>query len=368
MFEIKADFPIQAANSTSEAGAGPSVDPHPVPSVDPHPVPTSDRQTEPVKKIHEISTLDAEVTGKLHAVPTRSRETEAADKPHGDPSSDSERPEKIRSVPIHRRPDLLAPCADLVNSEWQRSRAARVHSLQKSCPEFPVCLVLLRGSGDAERLLGHARLSRVVGHGGSLFVESVVVSRAERGRGYGRTLMEETERYARSRGFRRLCLTTHDKQRFYGHLGYVLSAPVQSAGAMTTFVPMEMLLRFSRMPGGEASAGTQTQTKMDAQMPQRNGDSGDACVGPSPSSLPPPLPPPPPPPPPPASIPPPPPPLLPPPPPPPPPPPASIPPPPPPSIPPPPPQSAGLQVVQTLTETPYRDAKGVSIFWMHKDI
>ncbi|XP_078144191.1 N-alpha-acetyltransferase 80 [Centroberyx gerrardi] len=312
--------PTASANSTLEAGDGPDVDLHPVP--------TSDCQTEPVKKIHEISTWDAEVTEELHAVPTRSRKTEAADKLHEDPSSDSEHPEKIRAVPIHRRPDLLAPCADLVNSEWQRSQAARVHSLQKSCPEFPVCLILLRGSRDTERLLGHARLSRVVGHGGSLFVESVVVSRAERGRGYGRTLMEETERYARSRGFKRLCLTTHDKQHFYGHLGYVLSTPVQNAGAMTTFVPMEVLLRFSRMPGGEASAG---------------------------------------PPPPPASIPPPPPPLL---LPPPPPPPASIPPPPPPSIPPPPPppQSAGLQVVQTLTETPYRDAKGVSIFWMHKDI
>uniref|UniRef100_UPI003AAF118E N-alpha-acetyltransferase 80 n=1 Tax=Centroberyx gerrardi TaxID=166262 RepID=UPI003AAF118E len=346
--------PTASANSTLEAGDGPDVDLHPVP--------TSDCQTEPVKKIHEISTWDAEVTEELHAVPTRSTKTEAADKLHEDPSSDSAHPEKIRAVPIHRRPDLLAPCADLVNSEWQRSQAARVHSLQKSCPEFPVCLILLRGSRDTERLLGHARLSRVVGHGGSLFVESVVVSRAERGRGYGRTLMEETERYARSRGFKRLCLTTHDKQHFYGHLGYVLSTPVQNAGAMTTFVPMEVLLRFSRMPGGEASARTQTQTKMDAQIPQRSGDSGGACVVPSPSSLPPPLPPPsvppppPPPPPPPASIPPP--------------PPASIPPPPPPSIPPPPPppQSAGLQVVQTLTETPYRDAKGVSIFWMHKDI
>ncbi|XP_036961536.1 N-alpha-acetyltransferase 80 [Acanthopagrus latus] len=205
---------------------------------------------------------------------------------------DSEQPEKIRAVPIHRRPDLLVPCADLVNSEWQRSQAARVHSLQKSCPEFPVCLVLLRGHRDTERLLGHARLSRVVGHGSSLFVESVVVSKAERGKGYGRTLMEEIESYARGRGFKRMCLTTHDKQHFYAHLGYVLSTPVQNAGAMTAFVPMEMLLKLSRMPSEE------TRTKMDA--PPGNRDSGRAR--------------------------------------------------------------------DTLTETPYRDAKGVPIYWMHKDI
>ncbi|XP_070825580.1 N-alpha-acetyltransferase 80 [Chaetodon trifascialis] len=298
----------------------------------------------------------------------------ASDSQTQDVEKDSEQTEKIRAIPVHRRPDLLVACADLVNSEWQRSQAARVHSLQKSCPEFPVCLVLLQGHRESERLLGHARLSRVVGHSGSLFVESVVVSKAERGKGYGRTLMEETERYAKGRGFKRLCLTTHDKQHFYAHLGYVLSTPVQNAGAMTAFVPMEMLLRFSRMPSEEAS--TQKQTKVEAQEPPGSRDSEGACVAgsPPPSSLPPPssIPPPPPSPP---SIPPPP--STPPPPPPPPipPPSSSTPPPsippPAPSLPPPPPppsQSAGQLVVQTLTETPYRDARGVPIYWMHKDI
>uniref|UniRef100_A0A3B4UVJ2 N-alpha-acetyltransferase 80, NatH catalytic subunit n=1 Tax=Seriola dumerili TaxID=41447 RepID=A0A3B4UVJ2_SERDU len=244
------------------------------------PVSTSDRQTGRVDKVSEIR-LDSE-------------------------------PQKIHVVPIHRRPDLLVPCADLVNSEWQRSQAARVHSLQKSGPEFPVCLVLLQGHRETERLLGHVRLSRVVGHGGSLFVESVVVSRAERGRGYGRTLMEEAERYARKRGFRRLCLTTHDKQHFYSHLGYVLSTPVQNAGAMTSFVPMETLLKFSRM-----DTQKQSGTNMEAPIKQENRDSEGS---PPPASLPPPPPPPPP------------------------------------------------FLIQTLTETPYRDAKGVPIFWMHKDI
>ncbi|XP_030590260.1 N-alpha-acetyltransferase 80 [Archocentrus centrarchus] len=269
------------------------------------------------ENVCEVSTLDGDVKEKLHI--------------------DPEQPEKIRIVPIHLRPDLLAPCSDLVNSEWQRSQAARIHSLQKSCSEFPVNLVLLQGRRETERLLGHARLSRVVGRSSSLFVESVVVSKAERGKGYGRTLMEETECYARNRGFKRLCLTTHDKQHFYAHLGYVLSTPVQNAGAMTAFIPMETLLRFSRMPSEDTSV--QKQTKMCAQ---GNRDSGGAyAVG---SSLlfrlpppPPPLPP-------------------------------TIPCPPPPPPPPPPPESTGQLIVQTLTDTPYRDAKGVPIYWMHKDI
>ncbi|XP_078109981.1 N-alpha-acetyltransferase 80 [Sander vitreus] len=306
--------PITSTDSKPESGGEQNVDLNPIS--------TLHCQTQYVEKVCEISTLDGEVKEKLH--------------------TDSEQPERIRAVPIYRRPDLLLPCADLVNSEWQRSQAARVHSLQKSCPEFPVCLVLLQGQRETERLLGHARLSQVVGHSSSLFVESVVVSKAERGKGHGRTLMEETERYAKSRGFKRLCLTTHDKQHFYAHIGYMLSMPVQNAGAMTAFVPMETLLRFSRMPSEEANTQKPTRTKMDAQVSQ-----GRACVVglPPPSSLPPPsIPPLPPPPPPPPSIPPPPPPPL--------------------SIPPPPPQL----VVQTLTETPYRDAKGVPIYWMHKDI
>ncbi|KAJ8015925.1 hypothetical protein DPEC_G00001760 [Dallia pectoralis] len=194
----------------------------------------------------------------------------------------------LQAVPLHQRPDLLETCADLVNSEWPRSHGARVHSLQKSCQEFPVVLLLLHGSGNEdcvdETLLGHVRLSRVVSHPGSLFVESVVISKTQRGKGYGRTLMQEAERYARARGFSSLCLTTHDKQHFYAHLGYVLSSPVQNSGIMSSFVPMEVLERFSRL------AGT------------------DDTLGECPAWL----------------------------------------------------------VVQTLEKTPYRDPKGVPIFWMQK--
>ncbi|KAM8830225.1 N-alpha-acetyltransferase 80 [Synchiropus picturatus] len=270
---------------------------------------------------------------------------------------DSKSAKRTFAVPIHHRPDLLVSCADLVNSEWQRSQAARAHSLQKSSADFPVSLVLLEGLKESERLLGHARLSRVVGHSSSLFVESVVVSKAERGRGFGRTLMEETERYARRRGFQRLFLTTHDKQHFYAHLGYKLSTPVQNAGAMTTFVPMEMLMRFCR-------ASNSSQMSCRAQPKDGRQNSTGVCdaksVSPAPISPPPPPPPPcpfdkttnls-----------------------------STIHPPPPPLPPPnhvlpqsqptstPSPQSTE-QVVQTLSETPYRDAKGVPIFWMSKDI
>ncbi|XP_059916015.1 N-alpha-acetyltransferase 80 [Gadus macrocephalus] len=229
---------------------------------------------------------------------------------HGNGQPQEEEEERLRVVPIHQRPDLLPRCADLVNEEWRRSQAARLHSLQKSCQEFPVSLVLLAGPPGAERLLGHARLSRVVGHGASLFLESVVVPAAERGKGRGRALMELTERYCRGRGFGRLCLTTHDKQGFYGRLGYAPSGPVQSAGALASVVPLETLHQLMKPSPSAVSPGTPP-----------------APVAPPADAVPPP--------------------------------------PPPPPQPPLPLEQGGHM---TTMDTPYRDARGTPIFWMHKDI
>ncbi|MFT7800899.1 N-acetyltransferase 6-like [Arapaima gigas] len=242
---------------------------------------------------------------------------------------------KLRAVPLHHRLDLLEACAELVNTEWPRSLGARIHALQKSCHDFPVCLVLLQRTTEGERLLGHARLSRVVGQSGSLFVESVVVSQEQRGKGHGRALMEAAERYAKARGFQRLCLTTHDKQHFYSHLGYVLSKPVQNAGAMTSFMPMEILEKFSRVHDPESLASPSSSVRS---------MSSSAMMAPQVVPLPVPI----------SSQ-------------------ASNMPPAPPALPPPAPllPNSGLMAtppVQTLLDTPYKDAKGLPIFWMHKDL
>ncbi|XP_072136941.1 uncharacterized protein [Mobula birostris] len=161
--------------------------------------------------------------------------------------------EELRAVPLHYCPELVEACADLINEEWKRSKASRIHSLLKSSSSFPVCLVLKKipndigntNSENRSQLVGHSRLSRVVGKSSGLFVETVVVAKEFRGKGYGRKLMEATEAYAKNRGFKTLYLTTHDKQDFYSHLGYVLTEPVQNAGSMTTFMNMEFLKKLS---------------------------------------------------------------------------------------------------------------------------
>nr|XP_009671384.1 PREDICTED: N-acetyltransferase 6 isoform X1 [Struthio camelus australis] len=97
--------------------------------------------------------------------------------------------EELSLVPLHQRPELMEACAQLLGEEWGKSRASRLHSLQRSSDAFPTCLVLLQSRGPTElpaaeesprQLLGHVRLSRVAGHPHSLFVESVVVPKVLR--------------------------------------------------------------------------------------------------------------------------------------------------------------------------------------------
>ncbi|KAI4883082.1 hypothetical protein NFI96_000513 [Prochilodus magdalenae] len=213
---------------------------------------------------------------------------------------------------------------------------ARLHGLRQSSNNYPVNLLLLEG----EKLVGHARVSRVLGSR-SLFVESVVVQPQLRGKGYGRVLMEGVERYARERGNTRLCLTTHDKQHFYAHIGFVPSRPVQNVGTLASFMPMELLHKFCRTPENEGDGKREKNRK----------DIAATAAPPPPSA--PPLPPPP---------------LL-----------NSsfsfssslhLPPPPvsSPPVPPPPPPTSWTPVDQTLEQTPYTDNRGLPIFWMHKDI
>ncbi|XP_042679476.1 N-alpha-acetyltransferase 80 [Centrocercus urophasianus] len=228
-------------------------------------------------------------------------------------------PEELSLVPLHQHPELLEACAELLAEEWGKSRALRLHALQRSSDAFPTCLALLRAPAPAEPacprcLVGHVRLSRVAGQPNGLFVESVVVARALRGRGYGRQLMEATERYARTRGFRCLHLSTHDKQQFYAHLGFVPAEPVQIMPFLSPAMPAAALRAFAVPPSPAAAAPV------------------------VPAASQPPLPP--------------------------------------PTVPPPPPLPPSSRAGggpaedsgQSLQESPHRDTRGLPIFWMKKDI
>ncbi|XP_045712780.1 N-alpha-acetyltransferase 80 isoform X2 [Phyllostomus hastatus] len=218
--------------------------------------------------------------------------------------------------PVHRRPELLDACADLINEQWPRSHASRLHSLGQSSDNFPLCLMLLSPHpvpGKAPIVVGHARLSRVLDRPQSLLVETVVVARALRGRGFGRCLMEGLEVFAQARGFHRLHLTTHDQLHFYAHLGYRLGEPVQGLVFTSQRLPAALLSAFPRAPSPWPPSKTPSLTAQAASRAPRG-----------------------------------------------------------PSLPPPPPLpkplTASPPAPQSLLETQYHDLRGRPIYWMQKDI
>ncbi|XP_013420084.1 N-acetyltransferase 6 isoform X1 [Lingula anatina] len=130
-------------------------------------------------------------------------------------------------LPLHHNREYNEECANLLNSEWARSMQARLHSLEKSCDELPLSLVLIaKDSTGKTEVLGHSKISPVVGRKDACFIESVVVAKARRGQGLGRKIMEGTEEYAKNHGIKTTYLTTHDKQDFYEHLGYEFCEPI----------------------------------------------------------------------------------------------------------------------------------------------
>jgi len=128
---------------------------------------------------------------------------------------------------LHEHPELLSKCCDLLNQEWPRSRAARMHSLQKSRPDLPCSLVMTPdASGEPPDVIGHSRLSILYAAPDACWIESVIVCEERRGQGLGKKIMEETETLAKSLGYKVAYLCTRDKLEFYSHIGYKQCEPV----------------------------------------------------------------------------------------------------------------------------------------------
>ncbi|GAB1603824.1 hypothetical protein Ahia01_000663700, partial [Argonauta hians] len=170
-------------------------------------------------------------------------------------------------VALHRHPRYLEPCAALLNSEWKRSKTARLHSLGKSCDRLPTSLVMVTAAsgqpGDEAEVVAHSMLSQVAGVDGasSCFIESVVVDRRLRGRGLGRKMMAASERFARSLGFRTVYLSTHDKQGFYERLGYTYCDPIVSkVDNCTKRLPAAFLQRLCSASTTTTSSSSTTTT------------------------------------------------------------------------------------------------------------
>ncbi|XP_055848726.1 N-alpha-acetyltransferase 80 isoform X2 [Episyrphus balteatus] len=132
-------------------------------------------------------------------------------------------------VPIHRYPELMQECCNLINSEWPRSDTARMRSLVASCDTLPVSLVLT--TDNLCRVIAHCKLSAIPSKKSACFVESVVVDKMYRGRGLGKLIMKCAEDYCRSvLQLKAIYLSTIDQEGFYERIGYEFCAPVSMYG------------------------------------------------------------------------------------------------------------------------------------------
>ncbi|PIK38085.1 putative N-acetyltransferase 6-like [Apostichopus japonicus] len=137
----------------------------------------------------------------------------------------------VQLHPLHQRRDLTDECVEVINSEWPRSKAMRLHSLEKSCTGLPYSLVMTETQEGKERVIGYCRLAKVLAQKKSVLIETVVIQKERRGQGLGRKLIELAEDHARNQGYDAIYLFTTDKEKFYERLGYDYCKPVNTLGA-----------------------------------------------------------------------------------------------------------------------------------------
>lgn len=137
-------------------------------------------------------------------------------------------PEGLKVLPLHKHPEYLRACCEMINEEWPRSETARMMSLQASCNELPTSLILV---ANTKSLLGHCKLTAIPSIPESCFVETVVISRAMRGKKLGTYLMRRVEEYCKSvLNLKMIHLSTKGQENFYVKLGYKVCAPISIYG------------------------------------------------------------------------------------------------------------------------------------------
>ncbi|XP_034834092.1 N-alpha-acetyltransferase 80 [Maniola hyperantus] len=141
--------------------------------------------------------------------------------------------EHLEVVPIHKYPQYLRPCCELINNEWPRSETARMMSLQASCDELPTNLILIN---KEKHILGHCKLTPIPSMPLSCFIESVVISRLMRGQKLGTFLMKQVEKYCKDvLKLEMIHLSTKGQEDFYAKLGYEVCAPVSIYGSSISY-------------------------------------------------------------------------------------------------------------------------------------
>eukprot|EP00732_Lithocolla_globosa_P004898 Lithocolla_globosa_v1_NODE_4738_length_1377_cov_8.562784.p1 type:complete len:225 gc:universal NODE_4738_length_1377_cov_8.562784:658-1332(+) len=148
----------------------------------------------------------------------------------------------------HQAEHMLEATAELICSEWPRSKTLRVRNLSKSVATLPTSLILQQSASG--KVVGHVMLSAVSladsntnDKGKTALIESVVICKELRGKGLGKLVMKLSHDYLVSQGFTTVYLSTKDRQGFYQVLGYIeCEPPVFSKLGTALDSKMQMLM------------------------------------------------------------------------------------------------------------------------------
>ncbi|XP_011504150.1 PREDICTED: N-acetyltransferase 6 isoform X2 [Ceratosolen solmsi marchali] len=163
-------------------------------------------------------------------------------------------------VPLHKRPDFLQQCCNLLNSEWKRSKTARLRSLTMSCDKFPMYLLLL----SKNTVLGLCKISLVHNTIDSVVIESFIIDHAHRYQGLGSMLLRAVEDYVHKRGIKNIFLMTKGQEDFYLKNEYIICEPIQELNGYSDF-------------GSDTYSTTATNSKI---------ETNETSVGPPPPPMP----------------------------------------------------------------------------------
>nr|CAD2167348.1 unnamed protein product [Meloidogyne enterolobii] len=108
--------------------------------------------------------------------------------------------ENMQLVPLIDMTEFIEECIELLNEEWPKSINIRRISIQKTLNNKPPLSIILLEKEN--KLIGHARLCPLPQNENGCWIESVVVWKNLRGKGFGRTLMKGVEMCAKEFGFK----------------------------------------------------------------------------------------------------------------------------------------------------------------------
>ncbi|KXJ08163.1 uncharacterized protein LOC110249134 isoform X1 [Exaiptasia diaphana] len=178
----------------------------------------------------------------------------------------------VQLVKLHQHDELIDIAVKILNDQWPRSKIARLHSLSDSRDDFPCCLLLIAKDNQQKSVvIGHSKLARVHGKSKSLFIENVVIDKGKRGLGFGRKLMELSEDYAHKQGFEDIYLSTHDKCKFYEHLGYCYTCAVSPVRANAKLLTPDQFSALQHHFGGKTD-GISKQSLQNDDFAQKDGE------------------------------------------------------------------------------------------------